>query len=177
MSPKKNEDSSANKCSRHPPWGKVNTLRMQNKWRVCKEGQAQVTKNDIATAAVVLWATWPFLRQAANWTDSELPLVVSRGHSYGFLWADSTTAQNFANKPGNNDKNEEYTWLDLKRLPTWETTGILLIFLILPLEERVFDSYAERSYFSYISKADWKTSVQIYVELTLWLQHYIPHFL
>jgi hypothetical protein len=49
----------------------------------------QATKHDNAAACLYFLNYLAFLRPAAEWAVSVLPWVVSRGRSYGFLWADS----------------------------------------------------------------------------------------
>jgi hypothetical protein len=62
------------------------SLRMPNKWHMCKEGQAG-NKKDNAAACLCFLNYLAFLRPAADRAVSILPWVVSPGRSYGFLWA------------------------------------------------------------------------------------------
>jgi hypothetical protein len=68
-------------------------LRMPNKWYIFKEGQA-ATKIDIAAACLCFLNYLAFRRPAADRAVSILPWVVSRGRSYGFLWAVSIIQKN-----------------------------------------------------------------------------------
>jgi hypothetical protein len=60
---------------------------MQSKWRICKEGQAGNNKKDNAAACLCFLNYLAFLWPEADQAISILPWVVSRGRSYGFLWA------------------------------------------------------------------------------------------
>jgi hypothetical protein len=66
----------------------LSKLRMPNKWQICKEGQA-ATKEDNTAACLFFLNYLAFLRPGADRAVSILPWVVSRGRSYGFLWAGS----------------------------------------------------------------------------------------
>jgi hypothetical protein len=61
---------------------------MPNKWHICKEGKAGNKKKTTPRLACVFLNYLAFLRPAADRAVSILPLVVRRGRSYGFLWAD-----------------------------------------------------------------------------------------
>jgi hypothetical protein len=61
---------------------------MPNKRHICKEGRAGNKKNN-AAACLCFLNYLAFLRPAADRAVSILPWVVSRGRSYGFLWAGS----------------------------------------------------------------------------------------
>jgi hypothetical protein len=66
----------------------VSRLRMPNKWHICKEGKA-ATKIDNAGTCLCYLNYLAFLQPAADRAVSILLWVVSRGRSYGFLWAGS----------------------------------------------------------------------------------------
>jgi hypothetical protein len=68
-------------------------LRMPNKWHMCKEGQAGNKKYN-AAAYLCFLKNLASLQPAADRAASILPLVVSRGRSYGFLWACSIIKKN-----------------------------------------------------------------------------------
>jgi hypothetical protein len=62
---------------------------MPIKWQMFIEGQAGNTKKDNAAARFCFLNYLAFLPPEADRAISILPLVVSRGHLYGFLWAGS----------------------------------------------------------------------------------------
>jgi hypothetical protein len=68
-------------------------LRMPNKWHIFKESQTGNNKKDTtrhnAAACLCFLNYLAFLRPAADRADPIIPWVVSRGRSYGFLWAGS----------------------------------------------------------------------------------------
>jgi hypothetical protein len=71
------------------------SLRMPNKWRGAYAKRAkQATKKDNATACSCFLNYLAFLRPAADRAVSLLPWFVSRGRSYGFLWAGSFIQNN-----------------------------------------------------------------------------------
>jgi hypothetical protein len=69
-------------------WSQVKLL-VSNKWHTRKEGQAG-NKKDNAAACLCFLNYLAFLRPAASRAVSILPWFVSRGRSYGLLWADSS---------------------------------------------------------------------------------------
>jgi hypothetical protein len=66
---------------------------MPNKWHICKEAK-QATKKDSAAACLCFLNYLAFLRAAPDGAVSILLWVVSRGRSYGFLWAGSIIQKN-----------------------------------------------------------------------------------
>jgi hypothetical protein len=71
---------------------------MPNKWHMCKEGQAGNINNNNAAVCLCFPNYLAFLRPAADRAVYILPLFVSRGRSYGFLWADSILPKKSARK-------------------------------------------------------------------------------
>jgi hypothetical protein len=63
-------------------------LRLLNKWRVCKEGQAGNNKKTTPRLDCAFWTTWPsFGRQRSGCFRTSLGCKPKS--QYGFLWADS----------------------------------------------------------------------------------------
>jgi hypothetical protein len=71
----------------------VTRLRMPNKWHICKDGQAGNKKRQ--RRGLLVFSELPSLPSpAADRAVSILTWVVSRGRSYGLLWADSIIQKN-----------------------------------------------------------------------------------
>jgi hypothetical protein len=74
---------------------------MLNNWRPCKEGERRPQKRQLHSLLVSFELfDLASLRPAADWIVSVLPWVVSRGRSYGFLWAEEPVWATSAHNPG-----------------------------------------------------------------------------